>query len=118
MGGNARTLTETLYQTVTIPADANVATLSVALHIDTAEIAATANDVFRVQIANSAGATLATLVTYSNLDSTGTATQRYQVRTLDVSAFRDHAVRVVFTETENASLQTPFSLDNVSLTRD
>ena len=118
MGGNAAAITETLYQTVTIPASATKATLKFALHIDTAETATTAIDKFSVQIRSTAGALLQNLATYSNLNSTGNTTPRYQLRTFDVSAFKGQTVRVYFTETENASLQTSFSVDSVSLTTD
>ena len=118
MGGNAAAITETLYQTVTIPASATRATLKFALHIDTADSGAVANDVFKVQIRSTANAVLSTLASYSNLNSTGSTTPRYQVRTFDVSAFKGQTIRVYFTETENASLQTSFSLDSVSLTTD
>jgi Zn-dependent metalloprotease len=119
MGGNAAAITETLYQTVTIPADATTATLSLALHIDTAETATTAKDVFKVQLRNATGTSvLSTLATYSNLNSTGSTTPRYQIRSFDVSAFRGQTVQVFFTETENSSLQTSFSIDNVSLSTD
>lgn len=118
MGGNAAAITETLYQTVTIPADATVATLKFALHIDSADTGTVANDLFSVQIRSTTGALLRNLATYSNLNSTGSTTPRYQIRTFDVSAFKGQTVRVFFTETENASLQTSFSVDSVSLTTD
>ncbi len=118
MGGNGSAITETLYQTVTIPADATTATLKFALHIDTAETATTVKDTFSVQIRSTTGALLSNLKTYSNLDSTGNTTPRYQIRTFDVSAFKGQTVRVFFTETENSGLQTSFSVDSVSLKTD
>ena len=118
-GGNGSAITENLYQTVTIPANATVANLKFALHIDTAETTTTAaNDVFKVQIRSTTGAVLATLGTFSNLNSTGSTTPRYTVRNFDVSAFKGQTVRVHFTETENSSLQTSFSVDSVSLSTD
>jgi Zn-dependent metalloprotease len=118
-GGNGSAITENLYQTVTIPANATVATLKFALHIDTAETTTTlANDVFKVQIRSTTGAVLATLGTFSNLNSTGNTTPRYTMRNFDVSAFKGQTVRVHFTETENSSLQTSFSVDSVSLSTD
>ncbi len=115
MGGNAAAITENLYQTVTLPANATKATLKFALHIDTAEAGATtAIDTFKVTIRDTNNAILKTLGVYSNLDFiTG-----YQVRTFDVSEFKGQTVRVHFTETENASKQTSFSVDAVSLVTD
>ncbi len=117
-GGNGSAITENLYQTVTIPASATKATLKFALHVDTAETGTVANDVFKVQVRSTAGAVLATLGTFTNLDSTGNSIPRYTMRTFDVSAFKGQTVRIHFTETENASLQTSFSVDSVSLTTD
>jgi Zn-dependent metalloprotease len=118
MGGNAAAITESLYQTVSISPAATKATLKFALHIDTAETGTTATDKFMVQIRSSTGVLLKTLATYSNLDSTGSTTPRYQIRSFDVSEFKGQTIRVYFTETENASLQTSFSVDSVSLTTD
>ncbi len=73
---------------------------------------------FKVQVRSTSGAVLATLGTFSNLDSTGNSIPRYTIRSFDVSAFKGQTVRIHFTETENASLQTSFSVDSVSLTTD
>src|SRR6185503_14634583 len=66
LGGNGTTATETLYQTVTIPSTATSATLSFALHIDTAESGSTVYDKMVVSVKNSSGTTLGTLATYNN----------------------------------------------------
>ncbi len=112
LGGNGKTTTETLYQTVTIPSTATSATLSFYLHIDTAETTtSTAYDKLVVSIQNGSGTTLKTLATYSNVNkATG-----YQQRTFDVSAYKGQTIRVNFKMTEDTSLQTTFMLDKVSL---
>jgi len=111
LGGNGKTATETLYQTVTIPSTATKATLSFYLHIDTKESGSTAYDRLAVQVRNSAGTLLKTLVTYSNANSaTG-----YQLRTFDLSAYKGQTIRVHFNMTEDSSLATSFLLDKASL---
>ncbi len=111
LGGNGKTATETLYQTVTIPSTATKATLSFYLHIDTKESGTTAYDRLAVQVRNSAGTLLKTLVTYSNANSaTG-----YQLRTFDLSAYKGQTIRVHYNMTEDSSLATSFLLDKASL---
>ncbi len=112
LGGNGKTTTETLYQSLTIPATATSATLSFYLHIDTAETtASTAYDKLAVSIQNGSGTTLKTLATYSNVNKAA----GYQLRTFDVSAYKGQTIRVYFKMTEDTSLQTSFLLDKVSL---
>ena len=109
--GYGRTHTDTVKQTVVLPATLGTATLSFYLHIDTAETGTAANDTLTVQLLNSAGTALTTLATYSNLNkATG-----YTQRTFDVSAYKGQTVQVYFKGVENSSKQTSFVLDNVSL---
>ncbi|MDP2875274.1 MAG: Ig-like domain-containing protein, partial [Holophaga sp.] len=112
LGGDGKTRTEALYQSVTIPSTATSATLSFYLHIDTAETtASTAYDKLAVQILSTTGKVLQTLATYSNLNkATG-----YALRTFDVSAHKGKTVRVNFKSTEDSTLQTSFAIDKVSL---
>jgi len=110
--GNGKTATETLYQTVAIPATAASATLSFYLHIDTAETTTTtAYDKLTVSLQSSTGSTLKTLATYSNLNKAS----GYQLRSFDVSAYKGQTVRVYFKGVEDSSLQTSFVVDKVSL---
>lgn len=105
--------TDTATQTVTIPSTITTATLTFWLHIDTAETTTTtAFDTLNVQVLNSAGTSvLATLGTFSNLNhATG-----YQQHSFSVAQFKGQTVRIRFTGTEDASLQTSFVIDDVSL---
>ncbi len=111
LGGNGKTATETLYQTVAIPASATSAVLSFYLHIDTAESGSTVYDKLSVQVRNSAGTLLKTLATYSNAN----AASGYQLRSFDLSAYKGQTVRVHFNMVEDASLQTSFVVDKVAL---
>ncbi|MEU7057258.1 M1 family aminopeptidase [Streptomyces sp. NPDC046197] len=106
LDGTGRTHTDTLSQSVTVPAGCSRATLTFWLHIDTAETtSSTAYDRLTAKIGST------TLATYSNLDkNTG-----YVQKSFDVSAFAGQTVTVAFTGTEDSSLQTSFVLDDVAL---
>ncbi|MFJ9460717.1 putative Ig domain-containing protein [Kitasatospora sp. NPDC101447] len=106
LDGYGSTHTDTLSQSVTVPAGCR-ATLSFYLHIDTAEsTTSTQYDKLTVQ----AGST--TLATFSNLN----AAAGYTVHSYDLSAFAGQTVTVKFTGTEDSSLQTSFVLDDTALT--
>ncbi|MBI3229499.1 MAG: M4 family metallopeptidase [Burkholderiales bacterium] len=112
MGGNGTAVTEKLYQQLTIPAAATTADLSFMLHIDTAETTKTVQyDKMQVIVQNAAGTNLKVLKTYSNLDKAA----GYQQRTFDLKEFKGQTIRVLFTETEDSSLQTSFVIDKVTL---
>ena len=112
LDGYGTTHTDTLAQTVTIPA-ATSATLSFWLHIDTAETTTTiAYDTLNLQILNSGGGVLATLNTWSNLD----ANTGYAQQSFDLSPYLGQTITIKFTGTEDASYQTSFVIDDTSLT--
>ncbi|MFC8454528.1 M4 family metallopeptidase [Kitasatospora sp. NPDC057223] len=104
LNGYGSTHTDTLSQTVTIPAGCR-ATLSFYLHIDTAETGTTVYDKLAVTVNGTA------LTTYSNVN----AATGYQLRTFDLSAYAGQSVTVKFTGTEDSSLQTSFVIDDTSL---
>jgi serine protease len=105
--------TDTLSQTVAIPSGYTKATLQFYLHIDTAEPSATTvHDTLKVQLFNSSGTLLKTLRTFSNLN----AASGYAAHTDDVSTYVGQTVVVKFTGVEDASNQTSFVLDDITLT--
>lgn len=104
MDGYGVTHTDTLRQTVTIPAGCR-ATLTYWLHIDTSEGPGTAFDFLTVQV----GAT--TVGSFSNLN----AAAGYVQRTATVTGVSG-SVQVLFTGREDVSLQTSFVVDDVTLT--
>ncbi|HET6976460.1 MAG TPA: S8 family serine peptidase [Pyrinomonadaceae bacterium] len=113
LDGYGTTHTDSLFQTVTIPASANTVTLSFWLKINSAETTTTTQfDRLQVQIRNTSNTVLSTLATYSNLDET----TGYVLKTLDISAFRGQTVRIYFLGTEDSSLQTSFVIDDTSCT--
>jgi Zn-dependent metalloprotease len=111
LGGNGKTTTETLTQSVTIPSAATSASLTFALHIDTAESGSTVYDKLVVTVKNSSGSVLGTLATYSNAN----AASGYQTRTFSLLAYKGQTVTLSFAMTEDSSLQTSFVVDKVSL---
>jgi Zn-dependent metalloprotease len=111
LGGNGSTATETITQAVVIPADATSASLSFALHIDTAETGSTIYDRLSVQVKDAAGTVLGTLATYSNVNPAS----GYQIRSFNMLPYKGRTVTLSFKMTEDASLQTSFVVDKVSL---
>ncbi|MFD5462041.1 protease pro-enzyme activation domain-containing protein [Kitasatospora sp. NPDC127059] len=105
LDGYGTTHTDTLSQTVTVPAGCASATLTFALHIDTAETGATAYDKLTLKAGNT------TLKTWSNAD----AAAGYVQQTLDLTSFAGQTVTLTFTGTEDGSNQTSFVIDDVAL---
>ncbi len=96
--------TDTLTQSVAIPAACHTATLTFWLRIDTADGTATAHDKLTVK----AGTT--TLVTYSNRDRGG-----YAQKTFNLSSSVGTTVAVSFTGVEDGSAPTSFVVDDVAV---
>ncbi|WP_426209541.1 M4 family metallopeptidase [Massilia sp. TWP1-3-3] len=112
LGGNGATATETLTQSFSIPSTAASANLTFSLHIDTAETTtSTAYDKLVVTVKNSAGTTLGTLGTYSNLNKAA----GYQTRSFSLLAYKGQTVTLSFAMTEDSSQQTSFVVDKVSV---
>lgn len=109
--GTGSQMSVSLFQTVSIPANASSAILSFALHVDTKETSGNARDTLNVQIRNSTGAILKTLATYSNLN----AAAGYKVYSLDVAAFKGQTIQIYFVGAEDAALASGFILDKVNL---
>jgi Zn-dependent metalloprotease len=106
LDGYGTTHTDTLSQTVTLPAGCSSYTLSFWLHIDTAETTTTIQyDKLTVKVGST------TLATYSNLNHAS----GYSQKTFNVSAFAGQTVTLLFTGTEDVSLQTSFVIDDTAL---
>ncbi|MFD5322762.1 hydrolase [Streptomyces sp. NPDC127092] len=113
LNGYGSAHTDTLAQTVTIPAGCTTASLVFHTRIDTAETTTTtAYDTLRVQVLDSAGSVLSTLATYSNLN----ASSGYVQRSFSLAAYAGRTVTLRFTGTEGSQLQTSFVIDDTSLT--
>jgi hypothetical protein len=113
LNGYGTTHTDSLYQQVTIPSTATVATLTFWVRIDSAETTTTVQyDKLQVQLRNSANTVLTTLATYSNLNKNST----YVQKSFNVLAWKGQTVRVYLLGTEDSSLQTSFVCDDFALT--
>ncbi len=106
LDGYGSTHTDTLAQTVTVPAACTSTSLSFWLKIDTAETTtSTAYDKLTVKV----GSTV--LATYSNLNHAG-----YTLKTVPLGAYAGQTVTITFTGTEDSSLQTSFVIDDTAVT--
>ncbi|HEX4704832.1 MAG TPA: hypothetical protein VH352_22075, partial [Pseudonocardiaceae bacterium] len=106
LDGYGTTHTDTVSQSVTIPSGCT-STLSFFLHIDTAETTTTtAFDKLTVKVGST------TLATFSNLNKAS----GYTPHSFNVSSFAGQTVSLLFTGTEDASLQTSFVLDDITVT--
>ena len=109
LDGYGTTHTDTLSQTVTVPA-ATRATLTFYLYVDTEESGSTAYD--KLTVAVTSGSTTTTKATYSNAN----ASAGYVQKTIDLSAYAGKTITLKLTGTEDSSAATSFLLDDTSLT--
>lgn len=112
LNGYGSAHTDTVSQSVAIPAGKASATLAFYLHIDTRETGSTAYDTLKVQVLNSSGTVLATLATYSNVS----AASGYFLKSLNLNAYIGQNVTIKFLGVEDSSLATSFVLDDITLT--
>jgi Zn-dependent metalloprotease len=106
MDGYGTSHTDTLAQTVSIPAGCH-ATLTFWLHVDTAETTTTTQ---YDKLTVTGGST--TLATYSNLNKAS----GYVQKSIDVSSFAGQSLALKFTAVEDSSLQTSFVVDDTAVT--
>jgi len=112
LDGYGAVTTDTLSQTVTIPAGCT-ASFSFYMHIDTAETTTTSKyDTLKLQVLNTSGTVLSSLYTYSNLN----ANTGYSQHTFNVSSYAGQTITLKFTGTEDSQKQTSFVLDDTALT--
>ena len=106
LDGYGTTHTDTLTQSVSIPAGCTTYTFSFYLHIDTAETTTTTQyDKLTVKVGST------TLATYSNLNHNS----GYALNSFNVASFAGQTVTVSFSGTEDGSLQTSFVVDDTAL---
>lgn len=101
--------TDTIYQTVSIPATATKATLTFWAYVSTTETTHPW-DYLYVQLRNTSGTALTTLTTLND----GTASGWVQY-TYDVTSYKGQSVQVYFKGTNDVSNPTSFFVDDVSL---
>jgi hypothetical protein len=106
LDGYGTTHTDTLSQSVTIPAACTNTTFSFWLHIDTAET--TTTTAFDKLTITANGTTIATL---SNLNHAS----GYQQHSYSLGSFAGQTVTLKFSGTEDSSLQTSFVVDDTAV---
>jgi hypothetical protein len=106
LDGYGTTHTDTLSQTVTIPAGCTATTFSFWLHVDTAETTTTTQ--FDKLTITANGTTLAT---FSNLNHIS----GYLQHSYSLGSFAGSTVTLKFTGTEDSSLQTSFVVDDTAI---
>ena len=106
LDGYGSTTTDTLTQSVTVPAGCTRSTVSFSLHVDTAETGSTAYDKLVVKLGST------TLATYTNVD----AASGYVQHSFAVGSFAGSTATLSFTGTEDSSQQTSFVVDDTALT--
>ncbi|GAA0573775.1 hypothetical protein GCM10010172_68010 [Paractinoplanes ferrugineus] len=106
LNGYGSTHTDTLSQSVTLPAGCSSYALSFYLKISTAETTTTSQyDKLTVQVGST------TLQVFSNLGAGG-----YTLRSYNLAAFAGQTVTVKFTGVEDSGLKTSFVIDDTALT--
>jgi subtilisin family serine protease len=106
LDGYGTTHTDSLSQSVAIPAGCTASTLTFWLHIDTAESTTTTQfDKLTVQVGST------TVANFSNLNKAAGYTQR----SVNVGQFAGQTLVLKFTGTEDSSLQTSFVLDDLAV---
>ncbi len=104
---------DSLYQDVFIPGNATSVAVQFWYSITTAESPASAYDTMVVRLQNpTSGATLATLASLSNLNSTAGAWVLSNA--FDVTAFKGQTVRLRFTVATDSSILTTFRVDDAT----
>jgi PKD repeat protein len=112
MDGYGTTHTDTLSQPIVLPTGCSSYNFSFWLHVDTAETTTTtAYDTLKVQVLNSSGTVLSTLVTYSNLNHvTG-----YAQHSFSLAAYAGQHITLKFTGSEDFEYQTSFVVDDTAV---
>jgi hypothetical protein len=105
LDGYGTTHTDTVNQSVTIPAGCASATLSYWLHIDTEETGSTVYDKLTVTVNGT------TVGSYSNVN----ANSGYAQHSVSLSGYIGQSVTVTFTGVEGTKLATSFVLDDAAL---
>lgn len=114
LGGQGQAHTDTISQRFHIPSTWTGATLNFWQHIDTNETnKLRAFDKLTVGVYNSSGALLANVATFDNRN----AAAGYQLQTVNLSNWVGQTIVLKFTAKEDATLQTSFVIDDVTLSQ-
>ena len=115
LGEIANTL-DTMYQQITVPANATAATLTYWYNIVSEESTATAKDRLFVSIANATGSWLGWVDQLSNQNKdVGAGNPYYHQKSFDLTAYKGQTIRVNFAVQTDSSGITSFKFDDVSV---
>ena len=109
--GGANDADDTFYQEVTIPSNADSATLTYWWYIYTQDSDINPYDYLYVEVRNTGGTVLATLETLANTSTTGA----WQQSSFALPDFIGETIQIAFHGTTDGSLFTSFYLDEVEL---
>ena len=111
--GGVLSATRTIYQQITLPADARNVSVSFYRWIATAETDGNVWDTMTVSLQNASGGPLETLRTFSNLDAnTGWTMFQYS----PVGTYAGQTIRLHMSSTTDNAFNTNFFIDTASLT--
>lgn len=115
LGGYGQSNSDSISQTLTLPANATTLDLNFWLRISSQETGSTVKDTFSVKVMNAIGtSTLGTLATFSNVDKTSPAS--YVQHTYSLLPYKGQTVQLRFEYTEDSANFTSFRFDDVTLT--
>lgn len=110
LGGYGSATTDQGWQDINVPSAAQTASLTFWMKVVTDETGTTAKDTFTLSLRTTAGATLATPITKTNLDASGA----YAQYTVDLLPYKGQVVRVFIQSAEDATGATSFLVDDFS----
>ena len=114
--GELNNVADTMYQTISIPANATAATLSYWYNIVSAETGSTPFDVLNVTIQSASGSFLATVDTKSNVHKEpGAGNPYYRNQSFDLLPYKGQTIRVHFLASTDGNTLTSFKIDDVSV---
>jgi len=106
--------TDSIYQTVALPASTSKVVLTYWVYISTQETSTTAYDNFVARLRTSTGATISTPQTLSNRNASGWTQYSFDVTSV-LASHVGQSIEVYFSETTDSTLTTSFFVDDVAL---
>jgi hypothetical protein len=111
LGGHGEKRIDKLSQDLTVPSDAEAASATFYLHVETEEEAMDPYDYLRVRVRDLHGKLLKTVATFSNVD----AATGYHRQTIDLTGYLGRTIRLSFESSEDGASSTSFVVDDVRL---
>jgi subtilase family serine protease len=106
--------TDSIYQTVALPASTSKVVLTYWVYISTQETSTTAYDTFVARLRTSSGTTISTPQTLSNKNASGWTQYSFDVTSV-LASHVGQSIEVYFSGTTDSTLTTSFFVDDVAL---